>query len=205
MDHKKKEELDLHVLGSHTHYVFNYNPDILETFDNKHPDTDYWVKFNCPEFTSLCPITNQPDFATIYISYVPDKKLVESKSLKLYLFSFRNHGDFHENCVVTIMKDLVAKMAASASTHTSITAKREPSGSKSLNSGWLYTISIRKKWITGKFLCERTPFPGRDLEVPATGSLFSDSALPIVFNPCLDTSRETAGCFAFPSRLVSSD
>lgn len=104
-------ELNLKLLGNkETQYLFEYNPDVLEVFDNKHPDTDYFVKFNCPEFTSLCPITSQPDFATIYISYVPDQKLVESKSLKLYLFSFRNHGDFHENCIVTIMKDLVKAM-----------------------------------------------------------------------------------------------
>ena len=83
------------------------NPAILETFENKHPDNDYFVKFNCPEFTSLCPITGQPDFATIYISYIPDVKMVESKSLKLYLFSFRNHGDFHEDCANIIMKDLI--------------------------------------------------------------------------------------------------
>ncbi|SFJ47730.1 7-cyano-7-deazaguanine reductase [Thermoflavimicrobium dichotomicum] len=105
--HKKPEE-ELTLLGNKgTEYVFEYDPSVLEAFSNRHPDTDYFVKFNCPEFTSLCPITGQPDFATIYISYVPDKKLVESKSLKLYLFSFRNHGDFHENCIVTIMKDLI--------------------------------------------------------------------------------------------------
>ena len=83
---------------------------MLETFENKHPGNDYFVKFNCPEFTSLCPITGQPDFATIYISYVPDVRMVESKSLKLYLFSFRNHGDFHEDCMNIIMKDLIALM-----------------------------------------------------------------------------------------------
>ena len=83
---------------------------LLETFDNKHPDNDYFVKFNCPEFTSLCPITGQPDFATIYISYVPDKYMGESKSLKLYLFTFRNHGDFHEDCMNIIMKDLIKLM-----------------------------------------------------------------------------------------------
>ena len=77
---------------------------------NKHPENDYWVSFNCPEFTSLCPITGQPDFAEIRISYVPDERMVESKSLKLYLFSFRNHGDFHEDCVNTIMKDLIKLM-----------------------------------------------------------------------------------------------
>lgn len=98
------------ILGSHTDYPTQYAPEVLEAFDNKHPDVDYFVKFNCPEFTSLCPITSQPDFATIYISYIPDKKLVESKSLKLYLFSYRNKGEFHENCVNTIMKDLIALM-----------------------------------------------------------------------------------------------
>ena len=65
------------------------------------------VTFNCPEFTSLCPKTGQPDFAEIKINYIPEQFLVESKSLKLYLFSFRNHGDFHEDCVNIIMKDLV--------------------------------------------------------------------------------------------------
>lgn len=89
-----------------TEYPKDYNPSLLETFDNKHPDVDYWVTFNCPEFTSLCPKTGQPDFASITIQYIPDKKLVESKSLKLYLFSFRNHGDFHEDCVNIILKDL---------------------------------------------------------------------------------------------------
>ncbi len=89
-----------------TAYPTDYAPQLLETFANKHPDNDYFVKFNCPEFTSLCPVTGQPDFATIYISYVPNKLMVESKSLKLYLFSFRNHGDFHEDCINIIMKDL---------------------------------------------------------------------------------------------------
>ena len=99
---------NLTLLGSkNTEYKDDYAPEVLETFDNKHPDNDYFVKFNCPEFTSLCPITGQPDFATIYISYVPNIKMVESKSLKLYLFSFRNHGDFHEDCMNIIMKDLI--------------------------------------------------------------------------------------------------
>ena len=105
---EKREKANLTLLGNqNTKYCDDYAPEVLETFDNKHPDRDYWVKFNCPEFTSLCPITGQPDFATIYISYVPDIKMVESKSLKLYLFSFRNHGDFHEDVVNIIMKDLV--------------------------------------------------------------------------------------------------
>lgn len=103
-----REKEDLTKLGSrNTEYKTAYDPAVLEKFSNKHPEYDYFVKFNCPEFTSLCPITGQPDFATITISYVPDESLVESKSLKLYLFSFRNHGDFHEDVVNTIMKDLI--------------------------------------------------------------------------------------------------
>ena len=101
---------ELKNLGQATTYDFDYNPGILECFPNKHPQNDYMVKFNCPEFTSLCPITGQPDFATIYLTYIPDKKLVESKSLKLYLFSFRNHGAFHEDCMNIIMKDLIVLM-----------------------------------------------------------------------------------------------
>lgn len=99
------------LLGNqHTEYPTDYDPSVLQTFANKHPDRDYFVKFNCPEFTSLCPITGQPDFATLTISYVPGEKMVESKSLKLYLFSFRNHGDFHEDCINIIVNDLVALM-----------------------------------------------------------------------------------------------
>jgi 7-cyano-7-deazaguanine reductase len=102
--------MSLTHLGNKTEYRQNYAPEVLETFDNKHPDNDYWVQFNCPEFTSLCPITGQPDFAEIVISYIPAQKMVESKSLKLYLFSFRNHGAFHEDCVNIIMKDLIKLM-----------------------------------------------------------------------------------------------
>ena len=108
MEERKREELK--SLGRATHYATDYAPEVLETFDNKHPGNDYWVRFNCPEFTTLCPITGQPDFAEIVISYIPDRRMVESKSLKLYLFSFRNHGDFHEDCVNIIMKDLVKLM-----------------------------------------------------------------------------------------------
>ena len=109
---RSKEELQgVTQLGNqHTTYAQDYDPSLLETFVNKHPDRDYFVKFNCPEFTSLCPMTGQPDYATIYISYVPGERMVESKSLKLYLFSFRNHGAFHEDCVNIIMKDLIKLM-----------------------------------------------------------------------------------------------
>ena len=108
----ENEKGSITLLGNNnTKYSSDYDPSVLETFPNNHPDNDYFVKFNCPEFTSLCPITGQPDFAAIYISYIPDKVMVESKSLKLYLFSFRNHGDFHEDCVNIIMKDLIKLMS----------------------------------------------------------------------------------------------
>ena len=106
MDTRKDEGLK--ALGRKTEYKQTYSPEVLETFENRHRENDYWVRFNCPEFTSLCPITGQPDFAEIRISYIPDVRMVESKSLKLYLFSFRNHGAFHEDCVNIIMKDLIA-------------------------------------------------------------------------------------------------
>lgn len=80
---------------------------VLETVPNPHRDTDYLIRFACPEFTSLCPITGQPDFAHIVIDYVPDEAIVESKSLKLFLASFRNHGAFHEDCTVGIGKRLI--------------------------------------------------------------------------------------------------
>lgn len=96
------------LLGNqNTKYKYDYDPDVLEKFPNKHLGNDYMVMLNCPEFTSLCPKTGQPDFAEIRINYIPDQYIVESKSLKLYLFSFRNHGDFHEDCANIIMKDLV--------------------------------------------------------------------------------------------------
>ena len=105
------KEPGLTLLGRQTEYRQDYAPEVLECFPNRHPERDYWVRFNCPEFTALCPITGQPDFAEIRIAYVPDGKLVESKSLKLYLFSFRNHGSFHEDCVNVILHDLVELLA----------------------------------------------------------------------------------------------
>lgn len=112
MEGRNKKELEgVSLLGNqNTHYQYDYDPSVLETFINKHQDNDYMVTFTCPEFTSLCPKTGQPDFAEIIINYIPDKKMVESKSLKLYLFSFRNHGDFHEDCTNIIMKDLIKLM-----------------------------------------------------------------------------------------------
>lgn len=102
-----REEEGLIALGRKTEYRTDYAPEVLESFENRHPENDYWVRLNCPEFTTLCPITGQPDFAELRICYIPGLRLVESKSLKLYLFSFRQHGDFHEDCINIILKDLV--------------------------------------------------------------------------------------------------
>lgn len=104
---RSKKELENLGLGStHTDYQDKYNPLLLESFPNKNPKTDAWTSFVCTEFTSLCPKTNQPDFAKVFINYIADKQMVESKSLKLYLFSFRNHGDFHEDCIEKICRDI---------------------------------------------------------------------------------------------------
>lgn len=99
----------LKSLGSNnTKYSYD-QPDqsLLETFENEHPNNSYEVYINAPEFTSLCPKTGQPDFATIEVWYTPDKLCVESKSFKLYLGSFRQHGEFHEDCTNRIMNDLI--------------------------------------------------------------------------------------------------
>ena len=84
---------------------------ILERVPNPHPGTHYLVRFVCPEFTSLCPVTGQPDFAHVVLDYVPNAFLVESKSLKLFLAAFRNHADFHEACTVGIAKRLETLLA----------------------------------------------------------------------------------------------
>lgn len=107
----RKNELKKFSLGSQkTSYETDYNPKLLQAFANKNPDSVAWTSLICTEFTSLCPKTGQPDFAKVFINYIADQKMVESKSLKLYLFSFRNHGDFHEDCIQTICNDLVKLM-----------------------------------------------------------------------------------------------
>lgn len=103
----RKDLGELKTLGATVAAPGDYDPSILEAFGNRHPQRDYWVTFTAPEFTTLCPKTGQPDFATLTIRYIPGKKLVESKSLKLYLFGFRNHGDFHEDVINVIYNDLV--------------------------------------------------------------------------------------------------
>lgn len=111
MTRKIKKLESIKALGNvKTDYPTDYDPSVLEYFENSHPENDYVVTLYAYEFSSLCPKTKQPDFAKIYIKYIPNIKMVESKSLKLYLFSFRNHGDFHEDCINMIMKDLVKLM-----------------------------------------------------------------------------------------------
>ena len=107
----RKNELKEFQLGeAKTNYPQTYAPEVLEAFANKNPESVAWTSLICTEFTSLCPKTGQPDFAKIFVNYIAGDKMVESKSLKLYLFSFRNHGDFHEDCVQTICDDLFALM-----------------------------------------------------------------------------------------------
>ena len=96
------------LLGQQTPQPANPEEAVLERVPNPHPDTNYMARFTAPEFTSLCPVTGQPDFAHLVIDYAPGKWLVESKSLKLYLGSFRNHGAFHEDCTVRIGKEIAA-------------------------------------------------------------------------------------------------
>lgn len=102
----RKDLTKLKLLGSTADIPHDYDPDVLEAFSNRYPGRDCWVTFTAPEFTTLCPKTGQPDFATLTIRYVPAKRLVESKSLKLYLFGFRNHGDFHEDVINVVYDDL---------------------------------------------------------------------------------------------------
>ncbi len=105
----KQKTKKLTLLGQNeTEYPESPDDARLETFDNQYANRDYWITFDCPEFTSRCPVTNQPDFGTITVRYMPDAQCIESKALKLYLFSFRNHNTFHEEAVNRILDDLVA-------------------------------------------------------------------------------------------------
>ena len=98
------------VLGREAAIPINPRSAGLDRVPNPHPDIDYLIRFAVPEFTALCPITGQPDFAHLVIDYVADRWMIESKSLKLYLFSFRNHGSFHEATTIDIGKRLVAAL-----------------------------------------------------------------------------------------------
>ena len=102
---------DLKQLGTPSRLPASPEEAVIEKVANPHPGETYLVRFTCPEFTALCPITAQPDFAHLVIDYVPQGFLVESKSLKLYLSSFRNHGAFHEDCTLKIARRLVDEIA----------------------------------------------------------------------------------------------
>ena len=97
----------LTMLGAQSAQPSSPEEAVLETAPNPHPDDVYIARFTAPEFTSLCPVTGQPDFAHLVIDYAPDKLIIESKSFKLFLTSFRNHGAFHEDCTISIAKRLV--------------------------------------------------------------------------------------------------
>ena len=101
---------ELKQLGEKTPLPQSPEEAVLEAVDNPHPDVDYNIRFTCPEFTSLCPLTGQPDFAKFVIDYIPDEKILESKSLKLFMHSFRNHGDFHEACTIYIAKRIAEEV-----------------------------------------------------------------------------------------------
>lgn len=103
-----EEQLHLTQLGRRADMPASPDEAVLETVANPHPGETYLVRFTCPEFTALCPITGQPDFARLVIDYAPEERLIESKSLKLYLASFRNHGAFHEDCTIAIAKKIQA-------------------------------------------------------------------------------------------------
>ena len=101
---------ELNQLGKKTGIPSSPDEAVLEAVPNPHPDKPYLIRFTCPEFTSLCPVTGQPDFAHLVIDYVPHKKIVESKSLKLYLFSYRNQPGFHEGTTIDIAKRLIKEL-----------------------------------------------------------------------------------------------
>lgn len=107
----KTETAGLTMLGQATALPANPDEAVLERVPNPHPDMAYCIRFAAPEFTSLCPLTGQPDFAHLVIDYAPGDWIVESKSLKLFLGSFRNHGAFHEACTLDIARRLIALMA----------------------------------------------------------------------------------------------
>ena len=98
------------MLGQQSSLPASPDKAVLERVPNPHPDTQYVARFAVPEFTSICPVTGQPDFAHIVVDYVPDQFLVESKSFKLFMASFRNHGAFHEDCTLLVAKRLIACM-----------------------------------------------------------------------------------------------
>lgn len=128
----------------------------LDAVANPHPDTDYCARFTCPEFTSLCPVTGQPDFARLVIDYVPAAHILESKSLKLFLASFRNHGAFHEDCTIMIGKRIVAAVKPK---WLRIAGLWYPRGGIPIDVFWRTGEAPEGVWIPE---AEVSPYRGRD-------------------------------------------
>ncbi len=142
MAEKKIDPGKLTILGRKAPYPASPEKAKLETFENKYRARDYWVTFHCPEFTSLCPKTNQPDFGTLKIRYIPDKRCLEAKSLKLYLFSYRNMGIFNEHLVNRILDDIVK---ASRPRRAEVSGEFNPRGGINITVEASYKKGTRKR------------------------------------------------------------
>ncbi len=138
-DSKKRFEKLTLLSASEHRYPQHPSEARLETFDNVYADRDYVIEFDCPEYTSLCPVTGQPDFGHIVLRYVPDKLCIESKSLKLYLYSFRNENTFHEEAVNTILDAVVA---ACAPRRAEVSGRFRPRGGIAINVKAVYGDKI---------------------------------------------------------------
>jgi 7-cyano-7-deazaguanine reductase len=150
---------DTHVgltqLGSPTKLPASPELAVLETIGNPAVGRRYLVRFTCPEFTTLCPLTGQPDFAHLVIDYVPDARIVESKSLKLYLGSFRNHGNFHEACTMAVAERLVCELEP---VWLRIGGYWYPRGGMPIDVFWQTGVPPEGVWIPPQ---EVTPYRGR--------------------------------------------
>ena len=146
---------DLQLLGRPAEAPDSPDEAILDTVPNPHIGEPYLVRFTCPEFTSLCPVTGQPDFAHLVIDYVPDQVLVESKSLKLFLGSFRNHGAFHEDCTVFVARRLVDALAP---TWLRIGGYWYPRGGIPIDVFWQTGEPLKSVWLPDQGVA---PYRGR--------------------------------------------
>ena len=145
----------LRHLGKRSRIPASPDEAVLDRVANPHPDTDYVARFTAPEFTTLCPITGQPDFAHLVIDYVPRARLVESKSLKLYLGSFRNHGAFHEDCTLAIGRRLQALLRPR---WLRIGGYWYPRGGMPIDVFWQTGVPPRGLWLPEQGV---TPYRGR--------------------------------------------
>lgn len=142
-------------LGQNSAVPLSPETAVLDRVPNPHPDTPYIARFTCPEFTSICPVTGQPDFGLLMIDYVPNQWLLESKSLKLYLFAFRNHGAFHEDCTVGIGKRITALIEP---TFLRIGGYWYPRGGIPIDIFWQYGECPKSVWLPEQGIA---PYRGR--------------------------------------------